>query len=236
MTGAKKKLEGQSGSAVRHIVVLLALVMACYLGVKAFYNRVDSSVSDRPVQPLQPAASETLETGRKSIDENGIDKEAITRRNLFLSGQREGDGGLAAALLDGADEAQAGLLLVGTIVETDGVNRAVVLDVEQKKQHLLKEGDMINGASVRRIDSGKVVISRQGRNELLDIAEAEKLRAATNKLIAPDTESSLGGGSASTAEQNQEDEAEDGPVRVDLDRLGKTDGGMIIKGRTSSNI
>ena len=236
MTGAKKKLEGQSGSAVRHIVVLLALVMACYFGVKAFYNRVDNSVSERRVQPLQPAASETLETGQKSSDENGIDKEAITRRNLFLSGQREGNGGLAAALLDGADEAQADLLLVGTILETDGVNRAVVLDVEQKKQHLLKEGDMINGASVRRIDSGKVVISRQGRNELLDIAEAEKLRAAANKLIAPDTESSLGGGSASAAEQNQEDEAEGGPVRVDLDRLGKTDGRIIVKGRASSNI
>ena len=236
MTGAKKKLEGQSGSAVRHIVVLLALVMVCYFGVKAFYNRVDSRVSEHRVQPLQPAASETLETGQKSIDENGIDKEAITRRNLFLSGQREGDGGLAAAFLDGGEEGQADLLLVGTIVETDGVNRAVVLDVEQKKQHLLKEGDMINGASVRRIDSGKVVISRQGRNELLDIAEAEKLRAANNKLIAPDTESSLGGGSASAAEQNQEDEAEDGPVRVDLDRLGKTDGRMIIKGRTSNNI
>ncbi len=170
------------------------------------------------------------------MTKTSIDKEAITRRNLFLSGHRAGDGGLAAALLDGGEEAQAGLLLVGTIIEIDGVNRAVVLDVEQKKQHLLKEGDMINGASVRRIDSGKVVISRQGRNELLDIAEAEKLRAAANKPSPPDTEASLGGRSASAAEQSEEDEAEDSPVRVDLDKLGQTDDRIIIKGRTSDNI
>ncbi len=236
MTSAKKKVESQSGSAVRHIVVLLALVMVCYFGVKAFYNRVDSRLAERRVEPLQPAAHETAVTGQKSIDENEIDKEAITRRNLFLSGPRAGDGGLAAALLDGGEEAQAGLLLVGTIVETDGANRAVVLDVEQKKQHLLKEGDMINGASVRRIDSGKVVISRQGRNELLDIAEAEKLRAAANKPSPPDTEASLDGRSASAPEQSEEDEAEDSPVRVDLDKLGQTDERIIIKGRTSDNI
>ena len=236
MTNSDKRFTSQSGSAARHIVVLLALGMVCYFGVKAFYNRVDSSVSDRREQPLQPAVADARKTVQENIDETEVDKEAITRRNLFLSEKREGDSGLAALLNDG-EKVQANLLLVGTIVETDGVNRAVVLDVEQKKQHLLKEGDMINGASVRRIDSGRLIISRQGRNELLDIAEAEKVRAATTKLIAPDKNDSLDRGPVTaTNEQVEENEAEDSPVRVDLDKLGEMNDGLIIKGRTSDNI
>ena len=236
MISSDERFDGQSGAAARHVFVVLILGMVCFFGVKAFYSRVENGVSDSPEQSPRPAASEALGSGQLGDDRGEIDKEAITRRNLFLAGNSEGNSDISS-LLNGSGVNKVDLLLVGTIVESGGVNRAVVLDVEQKKQHLLREGDMINGASVRRIDSGRVTISRQGRNELLDITEAEKVRATTTELTALDnTDNKQREPVSVTTEQNQDNETEESPLRVDLERLGEMSGGVIIKGRTSDNI
>lgn len=237
MTSSKYIIAGQAGSAVRHVVVLLALALVCYFGVKGLYSRIDDRVSD--VRDRQPPLTgpQIKKSAPESGDQGGIDTEAITRRNLFLpastGGEREG----SAPSFGGAESGKPDLLLVGTIIEAGGLNRAVVLEVEQKKQHLLKEGDMINGASVRRIDSGRVIISRRGRTELLDIAESDKLRAAAGGQAAPEPKNAVERGPVPVAEeQGPDSEEQDRPVRVDLNKLGETDGRVLIKGRTSENI
>jgi hypothetical protein len=84
---------------------------------------------------------------------------------------------------------------------------------------------------------GKVVISRQGRNELLDIAESAKLRAAITGQAVSASPANLGivpdAPDRSRQEAGQREEA---PVRVDLNRLGENNKSIIIKGRISENI
>jgi hypothetical protein len=237
MSRRQFKSAGQSGSAGRHFMVLLALAVICYFGVKAFYGRIDSALNGSLDRPQQGPAGAAIETSRDGAGLSQIDKEAITRRNLFLppSGQQGGAG--PGEALPGA-AAEPDLLLVGTIVEAGGRNRAVILDVEGKKQVMLSEGEMINGVSIRQIDSGKVVISRQGRNEMLDIAETIKIQAAARATVPGAAGGPTLGRAPARPDSSLEevDESEDDPLRVDLNRLDGVHQGIIVKGRVSENI
>ena len=237
MTCSNYIIAGQDGSAVRHLVVLLALGLICYFGVKALYSRLDGSVPDGRNRQPPLTETQTTESALESGDQGDIDKEAITRRNLFLRASGEGEREYSATSFGGAEASKPDLLLIGTIIEAGGLDRAVVLEVEQNKQHLLKIGDMINGVSVLQIDSGRVIISRQGRTELLDIAESEKLRVAVGGQTAPEPQNAVDRRPVAVAEeQGLDDEEQDRPVRVDLDKLGDAEGRVLIKGRTSDNI
>ncbi len=237
MTSSGRYFGNQFGSAARHIFVLLILTVACYFGVKAMYSRIDNSFNEGRNLRSEQTTRKEAEPGQARDPVAELDKEAITRRNLFLSSSQQRGSvnyGGAEAVSDGL---QPDLLLVGTIVESGGLSRAVVLDVKKKEQVMLSEGDMINGASVRKIDMGKVVISRQGRNELLDIAESAKLRAAITGQAVSAAPANLGIiPDAPDLSRQEAEEREEAPVRVDLNRLGETDKSLIIKGRISDNI
>lgn len=237
MTSPIGKFTSQSGSAARHIVVLLTLGIICYFGVQTFYSRLDSRMVerlDRPEQEIESRITADAPVGEMSSE---LDKEVITARNLFLSVDRQGDQSTVEVSAAAGEDEQPDLLLVGTIVESGGANRAVVLDVENNRQMLLREGDIIGGASIRQIKMGRVIISRQGRNELLDIAESAKVRA---------TLTGQGGGTTSAAlttvqlpageDESEEDEGAEKPLRIDLQKLDKANERVLVKGRISENI
>ena len=237
MTSSGRYLGNQSGSAARHIVVLLMLAVVCYFGVQALYSRIDSSFREGRSLSSEQAIRQEAEPGQTRGPVAELDKEAITRRNLFLSSSQQRGPVNYGGPEDVSDGLQPDLLLVGTIVESGGLSRAVVLDVEKKEQVMLSEGDMINGASVRKINMGKVVISRQGRNEVLDIAESAKVRAAIFGQAVSAAPANLGLIPDTPDRSRQEAEKrEEAPVRVDLNRLGETDKGIIVKGRILNNI
>lgn len=237
MSRTEYEFGGQSGSAARHFVVLLALTAICYFGVKAFYGRIDSVVDERRDLGQQRPASEVDETVQAVDQLSKFDKEVITRRNLFLPPSRQQSGGNLNDSVDVGGATDPDLLLIGTIIETGGLNRAVVLDVEEKKQVMLSEGEIISGVSIRQIFSGKVIISRQGRNEMLDIAEPVKIRAAIINMASTTTASNLGTIEVLPDSSLQEgDEHEDEVLRIDLNGLDSTNKRVIVKGRVSDNI
>jgi len=85
--------------------------------------------------------------------------------------------------------------------------------------------------------SGKVIISRQGKNEMLDIAAAEKLRSTQKSLAIAPVQPSSENGSAGLIRADEEAGNEDEtPMKVDLEKLGKISDGVIIKGRVSGDI
>jgi hypothetical protein len=95
---------------------------------------------------------------------------------------------------------------------------------------------------------GRVIISRQGNNEMLDIAEAVKLRTAMNTVAFPDQNRQ---GEVDEARQQLVEQVtgavlgqdsapaslEDGSsnkqtrLRVNLNRLGESGMGVNVKGR-----
>ena len=139
--------------------------------------------------------------------------------------------------LQGAAALEPDLLLVGTVVDSAGGNRAVILDVEEKKQLLLREGEMVNGVSISQISSGKVIISRAGRNERLDLAEPARIQAllagSASSQAAPALQINAVAPQGSSPEPGES--AEEGQ-RIDLNRLNQPEDKIIVKGRINKNI
>lgn len=225
----------KSGSIGRHLLVMLALGAGCYFGVTALYHQIDSRFMSNSV------GSELLETAAVLSDRSAepagqIDREVINRRNIFLPKKSTRQGNDATNLMESLVPSKAELVLVGTIVENGSGSRAVIYDMANEKQRLLKEGDVINGASIRQISSGKVVISRQGKNELLDIAEARELRALNREM--PGQAAAVIEFSAERSGEmvDKERNGADSGLKIDINRLGEIRSGINIKGRFSKKI
>lgn len=243
------------GSVAVHLAVLVLLGLLCFGAVSLFYYLADSRFNTAQVlepgtvRPLDGAGPESERPGSSLDSIQAVDdKEAITRRNVFLPRSEKSRRGMGDELLESAPPSALDLVLVGTIIESDGPGRAVIFDREDRKQHLLSEGDVIKGASLRRIMPGRVIISRQGNNEMLDIAEAAKLHTAMNatalsgqnrqdaieearqQLVEQVTAGVFEQGSVSAG---PEDAASTEPtgLRVDLNRLGQSGMGVPVKGR-----
>ena len=60
----------------------------------------------------------------------------------------------------------------------DGADRAIIFDKTVNKQALYETGDAVQGAVVKEILRGKVILVYNGRDEMLDMSEAAKVRPA----------------------------------------------------------
>ncbi|MCI5219932.1 MAG: hypothetical protein D3914_12290 [Candidatus Electrothrix sp. LOE2] len=59
------------------------------------------------------------------------------------------------------------LSLVGTVIEQQVGNKAVLLDETEQKQYILREGDTIANTVVRKVERGRVVLLRNGQEQVL---------------------------------------------------------------------
>lgn len=69
------------------------------------------------------------------------------------------------------------IVLLGTVQGTEGTNRAIILDKAINKQDLYEKGDMVQSASIEKILRGKVILSFNGRDQMLDMSAAAEMRA-----------------------------------------------------------
>lgn len=67
----------------------------------------------------------------------------------------------------GAMEPADSLSLVGTVIEQQVGNKAVLLDETEQKQYILREGDTIANTVVRKVERGRVVLLRNGQEQVL---------------------------------------------------------------------
>lgn len=168
-------------SRISGIVPLLLITLICIGLVEGGYLLFEHFVLDDPVvvesnQAVTPAkASQAKKDGAKISDYR-----IILQRNLFgppPTLKKDGAGvetapepakALAVTNLE--------IVLMGTITGSKGVERAIILDKKSKEQELYEKGDSLHGAVVKSIERGKVIISREGKDEILDMVEAAKVR------------------------------------------------------------
>jgi len=175
--------------ALKYILPLLLITVLSIVGVKAFYrlaeqrlaaveteNKVSSGV---PVAAAKPAV---VRDGQVNVDAS-----VITRRNLFASKE---DAAVKEEAIDpfaAAEPTKLAFVLMGTAIDGENDNRAFIYDKKKRRQEMYREGDDLQGALIRQISYGKVVITVNGKNELLDIAEARKIKMPRLKKPAPAT-------------------------------------------------
>lgn len=71
-----------------------------------------------------------------------------------------------------------GIVLMGTISGSDNSRRAIILTKKTRDQELFSTGEVVEGALIKEIQRGKLVLSVNGKNEILDMTEAAQMRPA----------------------------------------------------------
>jgi type II secretory pathway component PulC len=165
-------------SRISGIIPLLFITLLCVGVVEGGYLMFEHFVlnyvpRDRSGVPDTPAEkTESKQPVRKKADH-----EVILQRNLF--GTLTGDKPAAAPVAEKTEMLTASTLqvvLMGTVTGSEGTERAIILDKTKKKQELYNKGDHLQGALVKEIRRGKVILAQNGREEILDISEAAKVR------------------------------------------------------------
>jgi general secretion pathway protein C len=151
------------------ILNIILLTAASYFGVHAFYTVVGGRIDT-----VVPAASLT----RASANPTGntfqplSHYQTITTRNLFKVKK------VAAKIpdqinLEDLEETDLKLKLWGTVAGQDQIAYAVIEDLTKREQNLFRSGDSIQDATVKMIIRERVILTRNGKDEVLQMEEVK---------------------------------------------------------------
>lgn len=163
------------------ILLLVNLMLASigiYFGVVIFYAAVTAGLDVAPLPP--PAGPREAPAGAAPLG-SLAEAQVIVDRNLFNSGrQAAADVRSEPAALDVDALQQTGLKLRlwGTVAGPDGQAYAVIEDPKSREQQLVRPGDPIQNASVKLILRHRVVLTVNGRDEVLLMEEPGVARAS----------------------------------------------------------
>jgi general secretion pathway protein C len=168
------------------IANLVLVTIGAYFAVSLFYtaltSRWDAGSSAAPGagREAPPAPEPALAAA---------DYARITERNLFNSG-REALGSekvRAAALdVDKLKQTELKLKLWGTVSGPDGQTAAAVIEDQKTREQLLyRPGDAVQNASVKLVLRQKVVLTVDGRDEVLTMEEPGVTKSAAARAESP---------------------------------------------------
>ena len=166
-------------------VNLLLASAGIYFGVVIFYAVVTAGLETGPAQhsprvreaPPDPEPTTSL-----------ADVQAVADRNLFNSGKQaltDTARGEAPVLdVDALKQTGLKLKLWGTVAGPDGQAYAVIEDQKSREQQLLRPGDPVQNAWVKMVLRHRVVLTVDGRDEVLVMEEPGATRAAAGAPTA----------------------------------------------------
>ncbi len=160
-----------------NIVPFVIVTVVVYGIVELFYGMAISSflVIDRNsarVEAINRVESKDLSELQKHSDYS-----IITSRNLFQSSAqvKAQDQSSEADPYAGIEATKLELVLMGTITGQDGADRAIIYKKRENKQEIFYKGDAIEGALIKKILRGRIILEYQGNDEILDMSEASSV-------------------------------------------------------------
>lgn len=107
----------------------------------------------------------------------------ILKRNIFGSGE-DVSKEIRTEEIENLQPTSLKLALLGTVSGNRQNTFAVIEEINKKKQALYRVGDSVQGAIVKKILRGKVILRVKERDEILTIEEAAALRAGKEYLTS----------------------------------------------------
>lgn len=154
----------------RYLILFNLILVAgiAYFGVQAGY-RVAALALIGDSTPIPPSPRSRVQAG---FERPLKDYQVVVDRNLFNT---RGSAAPAEPDLDVGRLAPTALKLTlrGTVSGSNGQAYAVIEDDQQHRQQLYHQGDDIQGAVIRKILRGKVVLRVNGADEILAMTEPE---------------------------------------------------------------
>jgi general secretion pathway protein C len=168
------------------INIFLITTIAYSLVVTGYKNLVEQDFTAPEQHDVKSMVTKTsANQAHTAVDKNLTD--IIVKRNLFrveiekenisLMEQKTEDTGI-----EKLEPTQLKLVLWGTVTGQKSVY-AVIEDKENRKQALYQPGDLIQGAKLKKILRNQVILSHQGKDQLLEI-QSDLARSGSSKNIA----------------------------------------------------
>ncbi|MBE0583869.1 MAG: hypothetical protein IH612_08880 [Desulfofustis sp.] len=184
-------------SLIIPVSILLIITLLCIGTVEGFYHILGKKLRYEQPQVEQPAVSQPTAMDPASVEPAPAGEErrpinpetsVITDRNLFAS--RTGDLEIVSEEepAEVIEPSSLAIVLMGTVTGPDEQQRAIIYDEKIGRQELYEKGDYIQQAAISQILRGKVIISIDGKNEMLDISEARNVNVpvvAPQPAVAP---------------------------------------------------
>lgn len=161
------------------VVPFLIVTIVAFGGVEQLYSYVDNLFS-------LLHSGQRLDNGKRALSGKDLEKHrnytVIVKRNLFHSqtGNNENNSVDEEETIV-LKRTELELVLVGTVTGEEDQDRAVIYDKQIKKQNVYYKGDEVQGASIKKILRGKVILHYKGNDEVLDLDEARKALYSSKK-------------------------------------------------------
>jgi general secretion pathway protein C len=163
---------------------LLALGVISYVGVNLFYLITTAYLRGFDTkEKIIYLAPDVKEQGKPSK----AFYQAIVDRNIFVTAEAEPEE-TSVEELEELKPTSLKIALLGTVVGGPQDGFAVIEEVGNRKQGLYRVGDSVQGAVVKRILRGKVVLSVDEKDEILMMAEEPGSRAEPESPEKPGPE------------------------------------------------
>ena len=156
---------------IRVVVKLALIFILVFAGVKIWYSRMENRLLDTAVLP-QSAAAEA-----SAVEEQTLPRPEnytiITERNIFQAEVNQADVVRDEPVAKELEQTKLKLSLMGTISGNERDARAIISDDIKNKQDIYQVGDSIQGALIKNIERGRVILEVNGMDEVLTLAERQ---------------------------------------------------------------
>lgn len=164
----------------RTIFNLFALAIIIFIGVELFYMIIRVQLNNVNTQGIIVHHLPDVKRHRKPTFDY---YRAIIKRNIFGSGE-DVSKEMQAEEIENLQPTSLKLALLGTVSGNQQNSFAVIEEINKKKQALYRVGDSVQGAIVKKILRGKVILRVKERDEILTIEEAAALRTKKEYLVS----------------------------------------------------
>lgn len=161
--------------SITNILLITAIV---FFGVRLFYDVVEARLDAATLAASfkadanRGADNQNQSSGARNRDVQFSAYTAITERDLFKTEkQAVEEKPIEPTELEKLQKTQMNLKLWGTITGTGEKSYAVIEDAARREQQLYQEGDSIQQARIKMILRKKVVLTVNGKDEILEMEE-----------------------------------------------------------------
>lgn len=158
---------------------LIALSVIVFIGVDIYYRIVLSELRQVDTKEIAMRQIQDVESHKTS---SWSDYRVITDRNLFGSLARS-SGDVKLEDIESLELTSLKIALLGTTTGNHKNGFAVIEEIDKKKQALYKAGDSIQGAVVKKVLRGKVILRVNNKDEILIMKKPHSSQTENDKQL-----------------------------------------------------
>ena len=158
---------------------LVALSILLFISVDIFYRIVGAQLNDVGIQEIAKARSSPAKGYRRPPLS---DYRAITERNIFGSLESTSEE-IKPSEYENLEPTSLKLALVAIVEGSDENAAAVIEETDKRRQELYRLGESVKDATLKAILEGKVVLSVDGKDEILTMEEPSSRQSSSSSTV-----------------------------------------------------